>query len=553
MKLWNALAPHSRSSRVLVLAAGTGVLTGLVVAAFATLAEEVLFEALLERPLGWQVLAPTAGLALSALLLATVGRGTSNATSDEYVRAFHERHPRLPLLELPAKLAAGVATIASGGALGLEGPATYAGANVGNNVQRAVHRLFTREEAQVLMTAGAAAGVAAVFKTPATGVVFALEVPYRDDVASRALLPALVASAAGYLTYVSLVGTEPVVAALGRRPVLDTPTLAGAVVVGLGAGLFGRAFARLIHGASWLASHVALVWRVAGAGAVLAGLAIWSDRVYGAPLALGPGYNAIEWASAPDHSAALVALLLVARLVATSGTVAASGTGGLFIPLATSGVLLGRLVAVAFGDPKSGLYPTIGLAAVLGVAHRTPLAAVTFVAETSQGEAYVIPALLAAAISQVVAGRSSVLTHQRERRQGLIERRVSLPITSALDTEVLTVPPDATIAEFLFVHVLGRRERTVPVVDGGRYLGLCELDALSSVDRDRWEETTVAEVMRTDVPVARTSWTLRDVVAALERASVDRLAVCDARDDFIGVVTDADIVALDEILDETGG
>ncbi len=43
--------------------------------------------------------------------------------------------------------------------------------------------------------ASAAAGVAAIFKAPATGAVFSIEVPYQDDLARRMLLPAMVASA----------------------------------------------------------------------------------------------------------------------------------------------------------------------------------------------------------------------------------------------------------------------------------------------------------------------------------------------------------------------
>ena len=47
----------------------------------------------------------------------------------------------------------------------------------------------------------AAPGVAAIFKAPATGAVFALEVPYQDDFARKMLLPALVSSATGYLVF----------------------------------------------------------------------------------------------------------------------------------------------------------------------------------------------------------------------------------------------------------------------------------------------------------------------------------------------------------------
>ncbi len=62
----------------------------------------------------------------------------------------------------------------------------------------------------MLLVCGAAAGVAAIFKAPATGVVFALEVPYRQDLARRMLLPAMFAAAGSYVVFAAINGTTPV-------------------------------------------------------------------------------------------------------------------------------------------------------------------------------------------------------------------------------------------------------------------------------------------------------------------------------------------------------
>jgi predicted transcriptional regulator len=117
----------------------------------------------------------------------------------------------------------------------------------------------------------------------------------------------------------------------------------------------------------------------------------------------------------------------------------------------------------------------------------------------------------------------------------------------------LTVPPDATVSEFVYVHVLGRRERMVPVVAGEHYVGMARLADLSTVHRDDWESTTVAAFMATDLATALPSWSLRDAVAAMDADDTDVLAVTDAGGAFIGVVSEDDVVKLDEILDETGG
>ena len=177
--------------RLLAASAATGVVVAMIVALFDALTVEVVYEWLLDQELSIQAAAPFLGAVGAVLILRSVGFNASASTSDEYVRAFHERNPSIPLREVPGKLAAGITTIGLGGAVGLEGPSIYAGSALGLSMNNRFGRWLQRDEAKVLMTAGAAAGVAAVFKAPATGVMFAMEAPYREDVTPQALLPSL--------------------------------------------------------------------------------------------------------------------------------------------------------------------------------------------------------------------------------------------------------------------------------------------------------------------------------------------------------------------------
>ncbi|MCY3635438.1 MAG: chloride channel protein [bacterium] len=553
MELLASFRPRRAFPAMMVLSIVTGALVGLLVAGFEQLTVEVLLKRLLEGPLWWQAAAPAVGLFAAVVILRYLGRGATPSTSDEYVRAFHERHPRLPLSQLPAKLLAGVATIGLGGSVGLEGPSVYAGATVGHSTQGLFSRWLRREEAKMLLTAGAAAGIAAVFKTPATGVIFALEAPYRDDVARRALLPALLASASGYLVYVAALGTDPVIDLGSHSGNLSIIHLGGGALLGLVAGLGGRGFAWLVRQAKELEQRYPSMVRILVGGAVLAGLVVATEAVFDQPLSLGPGVEATEWLRDGEHTLLLIGALLAFRVVATLTTVGAGGTGGLFIPLAVQGVIVGSFVGQALGTADIGLYRTLGLAAFLGAGYRAPITAVMFVAESTGTSVFVVPALIAAAVSQLVAGSSSVASYQLDKREGLVERRLALPLTSALTTDTLTVPPDATVSELVYIHLLGRREREVPVVDGGAYLGMCGLEQMSDLDRDRWNDTLVADIARRDLPTARPSWTLRDAVAQMDANDTDQLPVTDDDGTFIGVVRADDILRLDEILDETEG
>ena len=552
---------EARNPRLLAASAATGVVVALVVAAFETIALHIVLERVLEQDLVVLVLAPAAGLVVARVVLRTLGAGVSGATSDLYIRAFHERHPRLPSRYLPAKLVAGVATIGGGGAVGLEGPSIYAGSTLGLMMHSRLGRFFRRDEARILLTAGAAAGVAAVFKTPATGVLFAIEAPYHDDVTPHALLPSLIASASSYATFVFLVGSTPVVPFLGEggvdasnaASVLDVQLgdLLGALVLGIAAGLGGRGFAWLVRKAKHAVHTISWPRRVIAAAVVMGALTVLTDAAFDQVLSLGPGTEAMEWV-VHQNALELIALLFGVRVAATLATVVGGGVGGLFIPLATLGVIVGQFVGVALDTEATGLYPTLGLAAFLGAGYRAPIAAVMFVAEsTGAVGAFVVPALVAAAVSQVVGGPSSVAEFQRSKRLGHLEQRFTLPLSSILTTDVFTVPPDATVSEFVYMHVLGRRERVVPVVAGSAYLGMAQLSQLSSVDREAWESTTVESMMTTDLPTGSPSWTLRDAVVAMEGADIDVLAVTDGSGNFIGTVTEDDVVRLGEILDET--
>lgn len=552
--------PSGRLTRTLLASVAVGILVGVLVAGFERLTEEAVLSTLLDQPLWVLAIAPGVGLVLSALILRYGGGPEATPrTSDDFIRAFHSRSPDLPLRQLPAKLAAGVATIGLGGAMGLEGPSIYAGSSIGHNLQTRFGRLFTREESKMLLTAGAAAGVAAIFKTPATGVLFALEAPYRDDVTRRALLPALLASATAYLVFIAIVGNAaPVFPFLGReflgrdQPELRIIDMLGGALLGFAAGLGGRAFGWFVRHTKALVRDVDITRRLVAAAVILAGLAIATDAVYDEALSLGPGIEAIDWLTETDRALGLIAGLFAFRMVATLTTVVGGGTGGLFIPLAVQGLLMGAFIGEAVGQDDTTLYPTLGLAAFLGAGYRTPIAAVMFVAESTRGSPFVVPALIAAAVSQLVAGSASVASYQHDERRGHLEHRLTLPVTSALDTDVMTVPPDATVSEFVYFHVLGRRQKLVPVVDGGRYLGVCRLDGVEAIPREDWETTTVADVVDA-VPAGRPSWTLRDAVATMERIDTDLLVITDDDDGFIGVVSADDIVRLGEILDQTEG
>lgn len=402
----------SRSNQVVLGAAVVGVVTGLFVAAFD--------EVITERALPWvrdrspwlTAFLPMCGLVASVLIRRTVGRGVGPATSDEYLQAFHDRQHLLGLRAWAARLGAAVASLGSGVPLGLEGPSFYSGATLGSNVQRRLPRFFHDADHRTLLVAGAAAGVSAIFRAPATGAVFALEVPFQNDLARRMLLPSLVAAASGYLVFVSVHGTDPLFPIDGV-PGFDVRDLGGALVVGVIAGIGARGFAKVLREAKSLATTAPPLRSAIVAGLVLAGLFGLGQWFTGEPLLVGGGHRVLEWASEPEHSALLLFGVLALRGLATPVAVAGGGVGGIFVPLVACGAVTGALIGHLVGADDMTLYLVIGVAAFLGAGYRVPLAAVMFVAETTGRPAFVVPGLLAAVAAELMMGPASVTPYQR--------------------------------------------------------------------------------------------------------------------------------------------
>ena len=388
-----------------------GLATGFAVAGFERLTVDVVFDDVVSKlPLALLAFAPAAGLAVAALWLHGPGRGLNRATADEYLDAYHKDR-RLGVRDLFNKLVAAVATLGSGGALGLEGPSIYLGASIGAIAQRRFARFFADADRNLLLVAGAAAGIAAIFKAPATGALFAIEVPYQDELARRMLLPALVAAASGYLALVAVNGTGALFPVQGV-PALSFVDLAGAAALGLIAALGARAFVWMLLWAKRVADRRHVVLRVAASGASIAVLFAIGRSLTGESLVLTPGYGVVTWALNPQRSVGILLAVLLLRCFATTATVAGGGVGGLFVPLVVAGALLGRAFGIVIGG-NDALFLVIGVAAFLGVGYRVPLAAIMFVAETTGRPGFVVPAVIAAVVAELVMGSASVTTHQQ--------------------------------------------------------------------------------------------------------------------------------------------
>src|ERR1700734_930105 len=217
-------------------------------------------------------------------------------STEEIIRSYHEHEGEVDMRSFVPKLMAAVATVGAGGSAALEGPSIYGGAAIGSWLWTRLRRLhLTDRDRRIMLICGAAAGMSAVFRAPLTGIVFALEMPYRDDLAHEALVPSLIASVVSFVTLSFFLGATPLFNFTGsttfERHDLYWSALLG-LIVGLVAMVFVITFRRArTFFVRWAIPH----WLKLAIGGSLTGLCgLLFLHIYpGNLVPIGPNYEAV--------------------------------------------------------------------------------------------------------------------------------------------------------------------------------------------------------------------------------------------------------------------
>jgi CBS-domain-containing membrane protein len=117
-----------------------------------------------------------------------------------------------------------------------------------------------------------------------------------------------------------------------------------------------------------------------------------------------------------------------------------------------------------------------------------------------------------------------------------------------MHSDVYTIGPDTTLDDFLNEHLPAASAHSIPVVaDDGRYIGVARLADVRHVPRADRTTTTVAERIAA-LPTAEPAWPLRRALESMQDADLQHIAVVDEDQRFLGVVTQADVAGLDELV-----
>lgn len=404
----------------LVVGPIVGVVTGLAVTAIAVIILRELWPAVLGCYLHhpWTIVPGLVlGFVVTGLIMQFFTPDPNEHSTEEVIRSYHEHEGKIDVRWFLPKIAAAIATVGFGGSAALEGPSIYAGGAIGSWLWAHLRRFrLTQRERRIMLICGAAAGMSAVFRAPLTGIVFALEMPYRDDLAHEALVPSLIASVTAFLTLSAFLGAAPLFDFTGSLSYARTDIYWSALLgllAGLAAMLFVTIFRRVrTFCVNWRAPH----WIKLAAGGLLTGLCGWIflDLFPGTLVPLGPNYEAVGAILNQHHSSVELAVFSIFKLAATLFSLGAGGVSAMFVPLFLTGGCLGTAFAQSIAhSPALGLYAAVGMASFIAAGYKTPLTAVVFVAEATGGHAFIVPSLIGAAVAYAVSGDASASADQR--------------------------------------------------------------------------------------------------------------------------------------------
>ncbi len=335
------------------------------------------------------------------------GHGT-DAVIDSFHRLKGQIRGRIPFL----KAISSVMTIGTGGSAGREGPVAQIGAGFGSFLARRLKR--NSYERRIMLMAGAAGGIGSIFKSPLGGAIFAVEVLYRDDFESEALIPAIVSSIVSYSIFSSYDGWGP----LFTTPVFvfDNPlTLFFFAILGLACALLGVVYIKTFYGFRdrfFRKIPVPPHLKPAIGGLMVGFLALYFPEV------LGGGYGWIQKALDGQMAVGLMLALCFVKILGTSFTISSGGSGGVFAPSLFIGAMLGGV----FGQTFHGFFPEIitqptsfvlvGMGAFFAGVANVPVSALIMVCEMAMNYNLLAPMMLVSAIAYLFTKKWSIYEKQ---------------------------------------------------------------------------------------------------------------------------------------------
>ena len=396
---------QSENHLTLILSLLVGALVGLVVVAFILLTGRLAARMYPAGGAGWRrILVPTLGSLVTGYLLWRFFPSARGSGIPQTKAALFIQDGRITFRTVAGKFLCCSASLATGMALGREGPSVQIGAGLASVIAR--NAGLSSKQVKALVPVGCSAALAAAFNTPIAAVLFSLE-EIMGDLNATVLGTAVLSSATSWMVLHLVLGDDPLFHVTGYR-LINPWELADYAVLGIVGGLGSTVFVKLLLILRQRFAQLPrqTVWLQPVAGGLAVGI-----MGYFAPNVMGVGYSFVEQVLNGDVVLKTVVLLGVLKIIATSMCYSSGNAGGIFGPSLFIGAMMGGAVGsiahTLFPSVTAGpgAYALVGMGTAFAGIVRTPLTSVIMIFEVTRDYTIIVPLMVSNLIAYFISSR----------------------------------------------------------------------------------------------------------------------------------------------------
>ena len=486
---------------LLLLTLIIGAVVGLVVVAFILVTENLGARLYPGSVAAWRrLVVPVAGALVTGILLSRYFPNARGSGIPQTKTALFVRDGFIAMRTVIGKFSMSAISLASGIALGREGPSVQVSAGIASVLGRRLG--LSASSVKALLPVGASAALAAAFNTPIAAVLFTLE-EVMGDMHAPVLGSIVLASATSWIVLHLLLGDEPLFHVPAYQLVHPLEFLVYAVL-GVAGGLVSVGFVKLLL---WQRKYFLKLpkftqWWQPAVGGLTVGILGWFF-----PDVLGVGYNFVGQALNGEMVIRTMALLVLLKVVATATCYASGNAGGIFGPSLFIGAMLGGAVGgvahMLMPDYTGsvGAYALVGMGTAFAGIVRVPLTSVIMIFEITRDYSIIVPLMISNLISYFISSRLQeesiyeALLHQDgiHLPSGAKAREALLMVGQALRTTPELLPATLPVGEV--AAMVEREAGAWPVVDQAGLRGMLSVDQLDRTIEEGQGERTLGQLV----------------------------------------------------------
>ncbi len=466
------------------------------------------------------IIAPAVGIFLAVLFIKFIIKRPVRHGIPNVLYSISKTNGHINKHNMFSSIVASSLTVGMGGSVGLEGPTVATGAAIGSNLGRFFKLNY--KQITLLLGCACAGAMSAIFKAPVAAIVFAIEV-IMIDLTMMSILPLLLASVSAVLTSYFFLG-QNVLYPVDLKVYFTLQEMPFYIVLGILSGLVSVYFTKTYVFIGNIFDKMNNTYTKVLVGGLVLGILI---AVF--PTLYGEGYEDINTCLSGSYSylfkgdlfssfsnnlyviIALLVIVIMLKVVASSITFGAGGVGGIFAPTLFMGVNTGFLFAFVINQITGNALPVSNFALagmggmIAGVLH-APLTAIFLIAELTGGYKMFVPLMVTSTFSYFIVKfftSHSVYTIQLAKRKELITHDKDqailtlMNVKSLIETEFSVISEDYTLGDL--VKVVSKSTRNIfPVLDEEKNMkGVVFINDIRHVmfDTDKYDAIKVSDLM----------------------------------------------------------